>query len=145
VAILHVEDQQSIREVVGRALRAFGFAVVSADGVNAAKLALAERDDVRGALLDVRLRDGSGVDLYHWIVANRPDLARRVVFLTGSATAAGLDPLAAIGCPVLRKPFEIADLVRVAAGWEGTVDTTRRRDSVPREHSPLLTPPGETR
>jgi len=145
VAILHVEDQQSIREVVGRALHAFGFAAVSADGVNAAKLALAERDDIRGALLDLRLRDGSGVDLYYWIVANRPALARRVVFLTGSANSEALDRLSATGCPVLTKPFEIADLVRVAAGWEGTVDTTRQRDSVPREHRPLLTPPRETR
>jgi len=145
VAILHVEDQQSIREVVGRALHAFGFAVLSADGVNAAKLALAERDDVRGALLDVRLRDGSGVDLYHWIVANRPDLARRVVFLTGSANAEALDRLAATGCPVLTKPFEIADLVRVAAGWEGPVDASRQRESASREHSPLLTPTREAR
>jgi DNA-binding response OmpR family regulator len=63
VAILHVEDQAVIRELVRLALGAHGFAVVAADGVRAARAALVERDDVAGALLDIRLRDGSGVDL----------------------------------------------------------------------------------
>ena len=63
MAILHVDDQPALREIVRQALKAFGFAVVSADGVHAAKLALDARDDFSGVLLDVRLRDGSGVEL----------------------------------------------------------------------------------
>jgi len=125
VTILHVDDEPAIREVVSRALEAFGFTVVSADGLSAAKLALAERDDVTGALLDVRLRDGSGVDLYRWIAEHRPVLARRVAFLTGSADAEAFEPLAAIGCAVLTKPFEIADLRRLVTGWE-TVNDVRQ-------------------
>jgi hypothetical protein len=53
--------------------------------VRAARLALEERDDIAGALLDVRLRDGSGVDLYWWIAVEGPGLAQRVAFVTGSA------------------------------------------------------------
>ncbi len=67
VTILHVEDEQAIRELVRRALEAFGVSVLSADGVVAAKLVLAERRDVTGALLDVRLRDGNGLHLHEWI------------------------------------------------------------------------------
>ena len=119
MAILHVEDQAVIREVVRCGLGAYGFAVVPADGVRAAKLALAERDDLAGALLDVRLRDGSGVELYEWIAACRPALAGRVAFVTGSADPAVARQLAARGCAVLEKPFEIAELARLAAGWEG--------------------------
>jgi CheY-like chemotaxis protein len=126
MTILHVEDQSVIREVVRRALEPSGFTIVSVEGVGAAKLALAERDDVTSALLDIRLRDGSGLDLYDWIGLHRPALAPRVAFLTGSADAESLEPLAAIGCPVLTKPFEIADLRRLVAEWESGADAGGR-------------------
>jgi len=119
VAILHVDDQPALREIVRQALKAFGFAVVSADGVQAAKLALDARDDLAGALLDVRLRDGSGVELYEWITVNHPRLAGRVAFLTGSANGDGNRTLQSTGCRILSKPFEIVDLSRLAAEWEG--------------------------
>ena len=126
MAILHVEDNAAIREVVRRALEAFGFSVASVDGVRAAKLTLTDRHDIAGVLLDVRLGDGSGVDLYWWIAAQQPDLAQRVAFLTGSADAEAFAPLAAIGCPVLRKPFDLADLKRFATEWESRANSTRQ-------------------
>jgi len=115
-----------IREVVRRALEPSGFTILSVEGVAAAKLALAERDDVTSALLDIRLRDGNGLDLYDWIGIHRPALAPRVAFVTGSADAEALEPLAAIGCPVLTKPFEIADLRRLVAEWETVADAGER-------------------
>jgi len=126
MTVLHVEDQPVIREVVRRALEPSGFTILSVEGVDAAKLALAERDDVTSALLDIRLRDGNGLDLYDWIGIHRPALAPRVAFVTGSADAEALEPLAAIGCPVLTKPFEIADLRRLVAEWETIVDAGER-------------------
>ena len=108
-----------IRDVVRRALEAHGFVVVSAEGVVAAKAVVMERDDLTGALLDIRLRDGSGLDLCEWIAANRPALAARAAFVTGSADAEALERLAKLRCRILRKPFEIADLVALAAEWEG--------------------------
>jgi len=122
VTILHVEDEAVIREVVCRALEAHGFAVASVDGVRAAKLVLGERRDVTGALLDIRLRDGNGLDLYHWITVHHPSLAMRVAFVTGSADTAAFGHVAALGCRLLRKPFEIAELLRLAEDWEGSVD-----------------------
>jgi DNA-binding NtrC family response regulator len=118
MAILHVDDQAAIRDVVSHGLAAFGFAVVSADGVGAAKAALAERPDLAGALIDIRLRDGSGVALYEWIAAHRPALASHVAFVTGSAVPAVIAALATRGCPVLEKPFELAELARLAGEWE---------------------------
>ena len=126
MTVLHVEDQPVIREVVRRELEPSGFTIVSVEGVGAAKLALAERDDVTSALLDIRLRDGSGLDLYDWIGVHHPALARRVAFVTGSAGAEALEPLAAIGCPVLTNPFEIADLRRLVAEWESVADVGGR-------------------
>jgi len=126
MAILHVEDSDSVRDVVHRALTAFGFAVVSVEGVSAAKAALAERADIAGALLDIQLRDGSGIDLYHWLVVHRPDLAERVAFVTGSADAQSSAPLAAIDRPIIRKPFDIIDLRRFAAEWQGEANSSPR-------------------
>ncbi|HET7134171.1 MAG TPA: response regulator [Gammaproteobacteria bacterium] len=122
MAILHVDDEAVIREVVCRALEAHGFVVASVDGVRTAKLALAERRDLTGALLDIRLRDGNGLDLYQWIVVHQPRLAARVAFVTGSADAEAFGPLLALGCRFLRKPFEIAELIRLAEEWEGATD-----------------------
>jgi DNA-binding NtrC family response regulator len=118
MAILHVEDQAVIRDVVRRALAARGFTVVAAESIAAAKLLVSERADLTGVLLDVRLRDGSGIDLYEWIVERRPGLAARVAFLTGSADADAHGSLAKLGRPVLGKPFDITDLWRIASEWE---------------------------
>lgn len=117
VAILHVEDHEATRDVVRQALKANGIAVVSVDGVGAAKRAIAEGVDVAGALVDLRLRDGSGLELYEWLAAHRPALADRVAFVSGGGAEVSRRA-AAMGRPVLEKPFELADLVRLAAGWE---------------------------
>ena len=118
MAILHVDDETVIRDVVRRALEAYGFTVVSVDGVRAAKAALTERDDLAGVLLDIRLRDGNGVDLYEWIAAHRPHLTARVAFVTGSTDRALLGPLETRRCPIIEKPFELAELARFAGEWE---------------------------
>ena len=122
MAILHVDDEAVIRDVVRRALEAYGFTVVSADGVRAAKAALVERNDLVGVLLDIRLRDGSGVDLYEWIAAHHPRLAARVAVVTGSTDPALLRRLEARRCCVIEKPFELAELARFAAEWEDVVE-----------------------
>jgi len=127
MAILHVEDQAVIREVVKRALEANGFSVVPAEGVAAAKAAVVERDDLKGALIDIRLRDGSGIDLCEWIAVQRPSLAVRCAFVTGSADAEARERLAKLGCRILSKPFEIADLLQLAAEWEGVADVESPR------------------
>jgi DNA-binding NtrC family response regulator len=116
MAILHVDDQEAVRAIVRRALQSFGVAVVSVDGVRAAKLAITARDDLTGAFLDVRLLDGSGVDLYEWIGVHRPLLAARVAFLTGDAESRA--SLATLDCPIIGKPFELGALRRFAAEWE---------------------------
>jgi hypothetical protein len=52
------------------------------------------------------------------MAVHRPALAARTAFLTGSSGAEAGAPLAALGCLVIRKPFEIADLRRIATEWE---------------------------
>jgi CheY-like chemotaxis protein len=122
VPILHVDDELAIREVVRRVLEMSGVTVVSADGVRAAKVIVTGHHDVSGAFLDVQLEDGNGVELCEWIREHRPSLARRVAFVTSSSDPVMLEHLASLGCPVLRKPFEVADLRRLAAVWERAIN-----------------------
>jgi CheY-like chemotaxis protein len=67
-------------------------------------------------LTDAHLGDGSGLDLYRAVTAERPDLARCWVFMTGdvlgSEVAAFLRESQALH---LSKPFELTDLLRTLA------------------------------
>jgi DNA-binding NtrC family response regulator len=118
MAILNVDDDDSVRSAYRRALTVFGFTVVSVEGVAAAKVALAERPDIAGAFLDFWLGDGTGMHVYQWVAVHRPDLAHRIAFVAGDAEAELLPALAALGCPVLRKPCDPEDFMRLAAAWE---------------------------
>jgi DNA-binding response OmpR family regulator len=100
-------------------LEAHGFAVVSVDGVRNARRTLSERDDITASLLDIGLPDGSGLDLYRWIAEHRPALATRVAFLTGSADDLPPGLLSSLGRPILRKPFDVADLVQLVTELGG--------------------------
>jgi DNA-binding NarL/FixJ family response regulator len=53
----------------------------------------------------------SGPELFRWILDAHPELAARLVFTTGDPHEAVIaDFLAASGCGVLAKPFELATL-----------------------------------
>ena len=122
--ILHVEDNEATRDVVRQALRAYGIGVVGVDGVGAAKRAIEERADVAGALVDLRLRDGSGLELYEWLATHHPELAARVAFVSGGGTELSRR-VSSIGPPVIEKPFELADVVRLAARWENNTERSQ--------------------
>jgi hypothetical protein len=99
------------------ALKAQGIAVISTNSVADAKSALAGRTDVAGALVDVHLRNESGIDFYHWLVTHHPSIAARVAFVTGGGGPLA-DQAVATGRPVIGKPFELADIVRLAVRWK---------------------------
>lgn len=111
--ILVVDDEPNIREVVRRALLSRGHTVDTAETVEQA-LALAGRGEYQVVVCDVRMPGLGGKGFYRGLLAAVPNLASRVVFMTGSA----LDPdieafLAETGCLHLRKPFALEDLVQV--------------------------------
>ena len=108
---LVVEDEAPIRQLIVRLLQRRGFAVVEAPSRVAARDAVADGSfDV--VLCDLRLADGSGMAAVEDMRSVRPDITRRVIFVTGDAgVLSGADPEIA-DLPVLPKPFTSEDLDR---------------------------------
>ncbi len=110
--LLLVEDEANIAEIIRRVLEPKGYKLVaSPSGAEALKLLPA--GEFLGVITDMRTPGGvSGGDLHAWIQAHRPDLAARVIFITGDIlndeTSAILSQTKA---PCLQKPFKNSEFI----------------------------------
>ncbi len=72
---------------------------------------------------DVVMPHVSGRELYEWIEANLPDMARRVIFMTGGAVTRELNAfIKKSSRSVLRKPFDPQELLAAIARAGRTLD-----------------------
>ena len=99
-SLLLVEDEPLQLAVMRLTLSRAGFSVTTVDSGNAA-IAELERADYDVILSDWYMSNGSGNDLYDWLIAHRPHLAARCVFISAA------NPMelghSAPGCPFLHK------------------------------------------
>jgi DNA-binding response OmpR family regulator len=109
--ILVIEDDPTVQNIISRALERGGYMVKCVDN---GLQALAELQDAtfRAIVCDVGLPFLEGKSLYDHIKADYPDMAARMLFVTGMAN----DPetrrfLDRTGRPVIAKPFELAQLL----------------------------------
>lgn len=111
---LVVEDEAALRAAVGDALGDAGFSVErAADGEEA--LARVRERDYDLIVCDLKMPRVDGPAFFAALSAEKPALARRVVFVTGDV--AGTDAerfLESSGCRWLAKPFRLRDLLRLA-------------------------------
>jgi DNA-binding NarL/FixJ family response regulator len=88
-----VDDHEALREGLAALLQGHGMEVVGAAGNVAAGVDIVEHTEPDVAIVDIRLPDGSGIDLTRELLARRPDLG--VVLYTGDSDAellfSGLD------------------------------------------------------
>lgn len=110
--LLLVEDEPAIVSGLAALLRRRGFVVQTAATALAA-MAVLQRQHVDGMLVDFRLPDMRGDVLYAAAAALQPHLARRTVFLTGDISTVASESLEDTHCPIMLKPFDLADLERV--------------------------------
>ena len=111
--VLVVEDEPIIAGLISDMLMADGHEV---DAVNTGQAALERLADHTYDLIvsDLRMPVLDGRGLYRELEASRPELLRRILFVTGSALDPGNEEfLAATRVPWLAKPFTIRDLHRI--------------------------------
>jgi len=77
----------------------------------------------RAILCDLKMPFVGGQDFYDQLRAQAPDLAERVVFITGTDDVAGKRFLAQSRRPVLQKPYEIKDMLTIVAQLVGRLPT----------------------
>lgn len=99
--VLVVDDEPMLRRVVSRMVAAMGCAVVEADGIVAARAALAAQE-FDAVLSDIALGDGSGLDLAAALVGER---GPPVALMSGSVEALE-QARATLGVLALSKPLD---------------------------------------
>ena len=111
--VLHVDDDPDIRLLISASLREFGYVVATA-GTNAEALELAKQYKFDLCILDVRLPDGSGIELCQEIHHLQPN----VPVLYYSAYASDEEQEAALsicGDAYLKKPVSAKKLEETIA------------------------------
>lgn len=110
VRVLLVDDEVELVDLVTRVLAEDGHVVEHAPGGREALQRLAD-DDYDLVLLDMRMPGLSGQDVYRVIEQDYPGLAHRVILTTGDVVSSPTsDWLQSTGCPILEKPFDMAQL-----------------------------------
>jgi len=110
--ILVIEDEPSVAAFMRTALERRGYDVMpsssAADG-----LQLLATNEFRGVVSDFRTPGGiNGADLHDWLRRHRPELASRIVFITGdTASAETIKLLQQNGTPCVEKPFRVQELM----------------------------------
>jgi CheY-like chemotaxis protein len=112
--VLLIEDEPAVMALVRAVLEGYGYAVVATES-GASALQLLEEGNFHGVVSDMRTPGGvDGAQVYTWISTHRPELARRLVFITGDiANEETAATLRKTGAPCVEKPFRVPDFITV--------------------------------
>jgi two-component system OmpR family response regulator len=112
--ILHVDDDPDIRLLMAGSLSEFGYTVVTA-GTVAEAIQLAKEIPLSLCILDVRLPDGTGIELCQRLRKLQPGVP--IVYYSAYADdAAQKEALSVCGDAYLRKPISATELEQTIAG-----------------------------
>jgi two-component system response regulator PilR (NtrC family) len=111
--ILHVDDDPDIRLLIAGCLREFGYVVVTA-GTVAEALQLAREVRFELCILDVRLPDGTGIELCQQLRRLQPNV--RILYYSAYASdSEQKEALSVCGDAYLKKPVSAAELEQTIA------------------------------
>jgi CheY-like chemotaxis protein len=112
--VLLIEDEPAVRALVRAILEGHGYSVVPIES-GADALRLLETGSFHGVVSDMRTPGGvDGAQVYAWIANHRPELATRLVFITGDmANEETAATLRRTGAPCVEKPFRVHDFITV--------------------------------
>ncbi len=120
IRVLVLDDEASIREFIGRALRRAGYVpILAPTGAEALELIRAEPPDA--ILCDHRMAGMNGTEFHDAVAAAHPALGRRFAFMSGDVLNPELRAFAtARGIALLAKPFDIATIGQTVATLLGS-------------------------
>ena len=111
--VLVTDDEPHIRMAIERYLTSQGHSVATA-GSGREALVMVEGSSFDVVLLDMRMPDISGQQIFERWKTERPELTQRVIFLTGDIVSIDLqDFLNGTGRPYLPKPFELDAILQL--------------------------------
>jgi DNA-binding NtrC family response regulator len=112
--VLLIEDEPAVMSYVRAALERNGYTVVCSES-GAEGLRMLESGDFLGVVSDMRTPGGvDGADVHAWIARHRPQLACRIVFITGDiANEETVATLRKTGAPCVEKPFRVQQFITV--------------------------------
>jgi CheY-like chemotaxis protein len=118
--VLLIEDEPAVMSYVCAALERNGYSVICANS-GAEGLRLLETGNFLGIVSDMRTPGGvDGADVHAWLSRYRPELASRLVFITGDiANEETAATLRKTGAPCVEKPFRVQQFISVVENTMG--------------------------
>jgi CheY-like chemotaxis protein len=112
--VLLIEDEPAVMAYVRAALERSGYSVVCTES-GAEGLRLLASEKFLGVVSDMRTPGGvDGADVHAWLAKNCPQLAQRIVFITGDiANEDTAATLRKTGAPCVEKPFRVQQFISV--------------------------------
>jgi DNA-binding NtrC family response regulator len=112
--VLLIEDEPAVMSYVRAALERSGYSVVCTES-GADGLQLLQSGEFLGVVSDMRTPGGvDGADVHAWVAKHRPELAARIVFITGDiANEETVATLRQTGAPCVEKPFRVQQFISV--------------------------------
>jgi len=112
--VLLIEDEPAVMAYVRAALERNGYHVVTAES-GADALQMLASGNFQGIVSDMRTPGGvDGAQVHAWIADHRPELASKVVFITGDiANEETAATLRKTGAPCLEKPFRVQQFISI--------------------------------
>lgn len=110
IHILLVDDEPAICKALSLAITRAGFRVSTALSGEAG-MEIIRREHVDALVVDLRIPDMRGDTFFELAAAIKPHLRTRTLFSTGDITDRAEQLIEACRCPLLRKPFDLKDLL----------------------------------
>ena len=110
--ILIIEDEPSVMAFLRSALERNGYNTICASSARDG-LEVLSGQQVRGIISDMRTPGGvTGADVHRWLTIHRPELAKKILFITGdTVNQETFTLLKNTGAPCIEKPFRVSQLM----------------------------------